>query len=77
MEPRRDSRSLDWFKKPFPCQGIFDYYREMAEKLKPPKPVHVPGPRTVLEGEFGFLKVFCTKWDETLLTHGLGEEFRR
>src|SRR6266446_4795111 len=32
---------LDWFKKPFPCQGIFDYYREMAEKLKPPKPVHV------------------------------------
>src|ERR1700736_3251724 len=21
------------------------------------------GPRTVLEGEFGFLKVFCTKWD--------------
>jgi 2-methylcitrate dehydratase PrpD len=33
------------------------------------------GPRTVLEGEFGFLKVFCTKWDETELTHGLGEEF--
>src|ERR1700719_4118056 len=32
---------LDWFKKPFPCQGIFDYYREMAEKLKPPKPVYV------------------------------------
>jgi len=33
------------------------------------------GPRTVLEGEFGFLKVFCTKWDETELTRGLGEEF--
>src|SRR5271156_1477067 len=33
------------------------------------------GPRTVLEGEFGFLKVFCTKWDEAELTHGLGEEF--
>jgi 2-methylcitrate dehydratase PrpD len=33
------------------------------------------GPRTVLEGEFGFLKVFCTKWDEALLTRGLGEEF--
>ena len=33
------------------------------------------GPRTVLEGEFGFLKVFCTKWDETALTRGLGEEF--
>src|SRR5437764_4477015 len=31
------------------------------------------GPRTVLEGEFGFLKVFCTKWDEALLTRGLGE----
>ena len=33
------------------------------------------GPRTVLEGEFGFLKVFCTKWDEAELTRGLGEEF--
>jgi 2-methylcitrate dehydratase PrpD len=33
------------------------------------------GPRTVLEGEFGFLKVFCTKWDESELTRGLGEEF--
>jgi hypothetical protein len=25
------------------------------------------------EGEFGFLKVFCTKWDEAELTRGLGE----
>jgi 2-methylcitrate dehydratase PrpD len=33
------------------------------------------GPRTVLEGEFGFLKVFCTKWDEGELTRGLGEEY--
>ena len=33
------------------------------------------GPRTVLEGEFGFLNVFCTKWDETELTRGLGEEY--
>jgi 2-methylcitrate dehydratase PrpD len=33
------------------------------------------GPRTVLEGEFGFLKVFCTKWDESELTRGLGEQF--
>jgi 2-methylcitrate dehydratase PrpD len=33
------------------------------------------GPRTVLEGEFGFLKVFCTKWDTAELTRGLGEEF--
>jgi len=33
------------------------------------------GPRTVLEGEFGFLKVFCTKWDIAELTRGLGEEF--
>jgi 2-methylcitrate dehydratase PrpD len=33
------------------------------------------GPRTVLEGEFGFLKVFCTKWDEAELTRGLGEVF--
>jgi 2-methylcitrate dehydratase PrpD len=33
------------------------------------------GPRTVLEGEFGFLKVFCTAWDESELTRGLGQEF--
>jgi 2-methylcitrate dehydratase PrpD len=33
------------------------------------------GPRTVLEGEFGFLKVFCAKWDGAELTRGLGEEF--
>src|ERR1700747_2018825 len=33
------------------------------------------GPRTVLEGEFGFLKVFYTKWDEAKLTRGLGEDF--
>jgi 2-methylcitrate dehydratase PrpD len=25
--------------------------------------------------KFGFLKVFCTKWDEAELTRGLGEEF--
>ena len=33
------------------------------------------GPRTVLEGEFGFLRVFCTKWEAAELTRGLGEEF--
>jgi 2-methylcitrate dehydratase PrpD len=33
------------------------------------------GPPTVLEREFGFLKVFRTKWDEAELTRGLGEEF--
>src|SRR5439155_5536445 len=33
------------------------------------------GPPTVLEGEFGFLKVFCTKWDTAELTRGLGEDF--
>ena len=32
---------LDWFKKPFPGQGIFELYRREAEKLKPPKPVYV------------------------------------
>lgn len=32
-------------------------------------------PRTVIEGEFGFLKVFCTKWDESHLTKGLGGDF--
>jgi 2-methylcitrate dehydratase PrpD len=33
------------------------------------------GPRTVLEGKFGFLRVFCTAWDEAELTRGLGNEF--
>ena len=32
-------------------------------------------PRTVIEGEFGFLKVFCTEWDESHLTKGLGSDF--
>jgi hypothetical protein len=25
---------LDWFKKPFPGQGIFEYYRQEFEKLQ-------------------------------------------
>src|SRR5580658_4281380 len=33
------------------------------------------GPRTVIEGEFGFLRVFCTEWDESHLTRGLGSDF--
>src|SRR5262249_55812903 len=33
------------------------------------------GPRTVLEGEFGFLKVFCTEYDTAELTKGLGEDW--
>src|SRR5712691_1099574 len=33
------------------------------------------GPRTVIEGQFGFLRVFCTAWDEAELTRGLGGEF--
>src|SRR4051812_23170631 len=33
------------------------------------------GPRTVLEGEFGFLRVFCTEWEETALTRNLGHEY--
>ncbi len=33
------------------------------------------GPRTVIEGQFGFLRVFCTAWDEAELTRGLGSEF--
>jgi predicted phage terminase large subunit-like protein len=28
---------LDWFKRPYPGQGIFEYYRKMAEKSKPPE----------------------------------------
>jgi 2-methylcitrate dehydratase PrpD len=33
------------------------------------------GPRTVIEGEFGFLRVFCTEFDETALTRNLGHEY--
>ncbi|MGE5269570.1 MAG: MmgE/PrpD family protein [Thiohalocapsa sp.] len=33
------------------------------------------GPRTVIEGEFGFLKVFCTEFDLAELTKGLGHEY--
>jgi 2-methylcitrate dehydratase PrpD len=33
------------------------------------------GPRTVIEGQFGFLRVFCTAWDEAELTRGLGEAY--
>jgi 2-methylcitrate dehydratase PrpD len=33
------------------------------------------GPRTIIEGAFGFLRVFCTGWDEAELTRGLGSEF--
>jgi len=33
------------------------------------------GPRTVIEGEFGFLRVFCTEWDEAELTKGLGRDY--
>jgi 2-methylcitrate dehydratase PrpD len=31
------------------------------------------GPATVLEGDCGFLKVYCNEWDITELTRGLGE----
>jgi 2-methylcitrate dehydratase PrpD len=33
------------------------------------------GPRTVIEGEFGFLRVFCTEFDAAHLTRGLGQDF--
>ncbi|HEX3863729.1 MAG TPA: MmgE/PrpD family protein [Stellaceae bacterium] len=33
------------------------------------------GPRTVIEGQFGFLRVFCTEWDESHLTRGLGSDY--
>jgi 2-methylcitrate dehydratase PrpD len=33
------------------------------------------GPRTVIEGEFGFLRVFCTAFDASHLTRGLGSEY--
>ena len=33
------------------------------------------GPTSVLEGEYGFLRVFCTDWDVSELTHGLGADY--
>jgi 2-methylcitrate dehydratase PrpD len=33
------------------------------------------GPHDVIEGEFGFLRVFCDEWDMSELTKGLGETF--
>src|SRR6266487_711535 len=33
------------------------------------------GPRTVIEGEFGFLRVFCTEFDVAELTKGLGSDY--
>ena len=33
------------------------------------------GPRTIIEGEFGFLRVFCTEYDEAELTRNLGHEY--
>jgi len=33
------------------------------------------GPRTVLEGEFGFLRVFCNEFDAAELTRNLGDEY--
>lgn len=33
------------------------------------------GPTTVLEGEYGFLHVFCREWDLAELTRGLGENY--
>jgi 2-methylcitrate dehydratase PrpD len=34
------------------------------------------GPGSVLEGEAGFLKVFCTEWDVDDLTRDLGREYK-
>jgi len=44
--PRRQADStaqfLDWFKKPFPGQGLYEYYRQRAQELeeqRKPQPV--------------------------------------
>jgi hypothetical protein len=40
---------LDWFKRPFPSQGIYEYYRRLAQaaeqrlKPQPAQPVWAPG----------------------------------
>ena len=40
--PISTAQFLDWFKKPFPGQGIYEYYRQCAQKLeeqRKPQPV--------------------------------------
>ena len=34
------------------------------------------GPSTVIEGEGGFLRAFCPRWDAAALTEGLGSSFK-
>jgi 2-methylcitrate dehydratase PrpD len=34
------------------------------------------GPSTIIEGEGGFLRAFCPRWDAAPLTEGLGRSFR-
>src|SRR5262249_12649287 len=38
---------LDWFKKPFPGQNIFEYYRREAKKLEPQREPEKQPPRPV------------------------------
>ena len=34
---------LDWFKRPFPSQGIFEYYRQLAQTAElARKPQRIP-----------------------------------
>jgi len=43
---------LDWFKKPFPGQGIYELYRRLAkeaEERRKPQPVQMTWPRGCLE----------------------------
>ena len=35
--PRGRVRFLDWFKKPYPGQGIFEFYRMRAERRQNPE----------------------------------------
>jgi hypothetical protein len=45
---------LDWFKRPFPGQGIFEYYRQRAEGIeqqRQPHPVNTEWARGCVEWE--------------------------
>ena len=48
--------------------------RKAASSPRASRRTASPRRDTVLEGEFGFLQVFCTEWDIAELTNGLGEE---
>jgi hypothetical protein len=72
---------LDWFKKPFPNQGIFEYYRRLAEEAKQrrqPQPAHTvpqPGPYGMVRRTEQTQMNRCSgaAYPESIISIGCGE----